>query len=166
MHTFLLSSFVAFYFQDNLISRYQAKISDSKLTVKVKHAKKICDEVLAAFETAASYTDEPFLMNANALESVAKGRYVLSLVANYLYKFFIEGDSKFSNDLDVHREFKYLLESVKRLCLESASTTPQLFLVRQLVRRYGFDCVRTLGRFQELQWIIPPEARQQVRLTQ
>ncbi|XP_068731195.1 E3 ubiquitin-protein ligase rnf213-alpha-like [Montipora capricornis] len=147
--------------EDNLISRYQAKISDSKLTVKLKHAKKICDEVIAAFETAASYTDEPFLMNANALESVAKGRYVLTLVANYLYKFFIEGDSKFSSDFDVQREFKYLLESVKRLCLKSASTTPQLFLVRQLVRRYGFDCVRTLGRFQELQWIIPPEARQE-----
>ena len=101
-------------------------------------------------------------MDANALENVAKGRYVLTLVANYLYKFFIEGDSNFSNDLEVQREFKYLLESVKRLCLESASTTPQLFLVRQLVRRYGFDCVRTFGTFQELQWIVPQETRQQV----
>ncbi|XP_068735057.1 LOW QUALITY PROTEIN: E3 ubiquitin-protein ligase rnf213-alpha-like [Montipora capricornis] len=147
--------------EDNLISRYQAKIFDSKLTFKLKHAKKICDEVFTAFEIDASYTDEPFQMNASVLESVAKGRYVLTLVANYLYEFNIEGESNVSNELDVKREFKNLLESVKRLFLESASTTPQFFLVRQLVRRYGFDYVRTLGKFQELQWVIPSEARQQ-----
>ena len=103
-------------------------------------------------------------MNANALESVAKGRHVLSRVADYLYKFFIKGDSSISGDHDVKREFASLLEAVKRLCPESPSpSTPHMFLLRQLVRCYGFDCVRTLGRYQELQWIVPPDARQQVR---
>ena len=103
-------------------------------------------------------------MNANALESIAKGRYVLTRVADYLYKFVIKGDSSISGDHDVKREFAWLLEAVKRLCPESTSpSTPHMFLVRQLVRCYGFDCVRTLVRYQELQWIVPPDARQQVR---
>ena len=102
-------------------------------------------------------------MNSNALESVAKGRHVLTRVADYLYRFFIDGDSSISG-YDVQREFASLLQAVKRLCPESLSlSTPHMFLVRQLVRCFGFDCVRTLGRYQEVAWIVPPDARQQVR---
>ena len=121
--------------------------------------------MFTAFKTepAAIDNDGPFEMNANSLESVAKGRYVLTLVAYYLYKFFFEGDSCYSGDLDAQRELMLLLHSAKRLCIEGFSNTPQLFLVRQLVRRYGFDCVRTLVGYRELEWIVPPEARQQVR---
>ena len=134
------------------------------MTVQLKQATKICNEVFVTLEAVASFGDKPFDMNANALESVAKGRHVLTRVADYLYKFFIKGDSSISGDHDVRREFASLLEAVKRLCPESPSpSTPHMFLVRQLVRCYGFDCVRTLGRYQELQWIVPPDARQQVR---
>ena len=114
-------------------------------------------------ETVAIDDDGFFGMNADSLESVAKGRYVLTLVADYLYKFFIEGGSSYSADLDAKRELMSLLESAKRLCIEGPSSTPQLFLVKQLVRRYGFDCVRTLVGYRELEWIVPPEARQHVR---
>lgn len=72
-----------------------------KLIVKLKYVKKICDEVLVVFEIVVFYIDEFFLMNVNVLESVVKGCYVLFLVVNYLYKFFIEGDFKFFNDFDV-----------------------------------------------------------------
>ena len=46
--------------------------------------------------------------------------------------------------------------------MEVSSSTPQLYLLKQLVRRYGLDCVRTLVEYEELAWILPPEARQQV----
>lgn len=135
------------------------------MTVKLKHAKKICDEVFSAFntETVAIDDDGFFEMNANSLESVAKGRYVLTLVADYLYKFFIKGGPSYSADLDAQRELMSLLDSAKRLCIGGSSSTPQLFLVKQLVRRYGFDCVRTLVGDRKQEWIVPPEARQQVR---
>ena len=132
---------------------------DSKLTVKFKHAKKICDEAFKAF---AVDDDRSLEMIANSLEAVAKGRYVLTLVADYLFKCFIEGDSSYSGDYDARRELMSLLESARRLCVEGSSSTPQLYLVKQIVRRYGFDCVRTLAGYRELEWILPPEARQQV----
>ena len=106
-------------------------------------------------------------MSALSLDGVAKGRYVLSLVVEYLYKLFIEGDSRY-NDLDAKREVMLLLESARKLCTEVSSSTPQqastpqLYLLKQLVKRYGLDCVRTLGEYEELVWILPPEARQQV----
>ena len=141
-----------------MISRYQAKVSDSKLTVKFKHAKKICDE---AFKALSLNSEKSFEMSADTLEAVAKGRYVLKLVADYMFKCFIEGDSSY-RDFDAQRELMSLLESARRFCVEGSSPTRQLYLLKQLVRLYGFDCVRTLGRYQELEWVLPLEARQQV----
>ena len=134
-------------------------MADSKLTVKLKYAKKICDE---AFRALTGNEEGSLEINANVLEGVAKGRYVLALVADFLYKWFIEGDSSYTKDLDVEREAGYLLVSARKLCMEGSSTTSQLYLLKQLVRRYGFDCVRTMGGYKELEWILPPEARQQV----
>ena len=141
-----------------MISRYQAKVSDSKLTVKFKHAKKICEE---AFKALSVNSDKSFEISADSLEAVAKGRYVLNLVADYMFKCFIEGDSSY-RDLDARRELMSLLESARCFCVEGSSSTPQLYLLKQLVRLYGFDCVRTLGGYQELEWVLPLEARQQV----
>ena len=142
-----------------MISRYQAKVSDSKLTVKFKHAKKICEE---AFKALNVNSDKSFEMSVGTLEAVAKGRYVLKLVADYVLICFIEGDSSYTRDLDAQRELMLLLEFARRFCVEGSSSTPQLYLLKQLVRLYGFECVRTMGGYQELEWVLPLEARQQV----
>ena len=133
-------------------------MADSKVTVKLKHAKKTCQDALTALKASDEDSAE---MSALSLDGVAKGRYVLSLVVEYLYKLFIEGDSSYK-DLDAKREVMLLLESARKLCMEVSSSTPQLYLLKQLVWRYGLDCVRTLGEYKELAWILPPEARQQV----
>ena len=188
-HAALFFLTLFFFSQDILISRYQSKVADSKLTVKLKYAKKICDEAFKALtgnealegvakgrHVLSLLTDvlykrfiegskaltgneqDSFEINANALEGVAKGRHALSLVADFLYKWFIEGDRRYAKDLDVKREAGCLLGSARKLCMEGSSTTPQLYLLQQLVRRYGFDCVRTMGGYKELEWM----ARKQV----
>lgn len=107
--------------------------------------------------------DKACEMNSSSLESVAKGRYVLTVLASYLYKYYVEGDPTYSGDLDVERELLSLIESAKQLCTLGSSRTLLLYLVKQIIRRYGFADVRTLGGYPELEWIVPPEARQQVR---
>ena len=133
-------------------------MADSKLTVKLKHAKKTCEDSFTALRAGDEDSAE---MSPLSLDGVAKGRYVLSLVVEFLYKLFIEGDSRYK-DPDAKSEVKLLLESAMKLCMDVSSSTPQLYLLKQLVRRYGLDCVRTLGECEELDWILPPEARQQV----
>ena len=142
-----------------MISRYQAKVSDSKLTVKFKHAKRICEEAIKALSVDS---DKACEISTASLEAVAKGRYVLKLVADYMFKCFIQGDSSYTKDLDAQRELMLLLESARRFCVEGSSPTPQLYLLKQLVRLYGFDWVRNLGGHQKLEWVLPLEARQQV----
>ena len=133
-------------------------MADSKLTVKLKHTKKTCE---ASFEALTASDEDSAKMSARSLDGVAKGRYVLSLVVEYLYKLFIEGDCSYK-ERDAKKEVMLLLDSVRKLCREVSSSTPQLYLLKQLVRRYGLDCVRTLGEYEELAWILPSEARQQV----
>lgn len=120
------------------------------------NARKICDE---ACEALTLYTEDSCTMSANSLEAVAKGRYVLTMVADCIYNCFIEKDSSYK-DLDAKRELMSLLESARRLC---SSSTPQLYLVKQLVRSYGYNCVRTLSKNRKLIWILPLEARRRVR---
>ena len=107
--------------------------------------------------------DKACEVNSRSLESVAKGRYVITELASYLYKCYIEGDPTYSEDLDVQRELLSLIESAEQLCTLGSSRTLLLYLVKQIIRRYGFAYVRTLGGYRELEWIVPPEARQQVR---
>ena len=133
-------------------------MADSKLTVKLKHTKKTCEE---SFKALTASDEDSAEMSALSLDGVAKGRYVLSLVVEYLYKLFIEGDCSYK-ERDAKKEVMLLLDSVRKLCREVSSSTPQLYLLKQLVRRYGLDCVRTLGEYEELAWILPSEARQQV----
>ena len=133
-------------------------MADSKLTVKLKHTKKTCEE---SFKALRASDEDSAEMSALSLDGVAKGRYVLSLVVEYLYKLFIEGDCSYK-ERDAKKEVMLLLDSVRKLCREVSSSTPQLYLLKQLVRRYGLDCVRTLGEYEELAWILPSEARQQV----
>ncbi|XP_022801884.1 E3 ubiquitin-protein ligase rnf213-alpha-like, partial [Stylophora pistillata] len=143
--------------EDLFVSQYQAKFADRRLTLKLKHATENCEGTV----TALTHIDEDSAeMSARSLEGVAKGRFVLSLVVELLYKLFIEGDSSY-RDEKVKREVTKLLVSARKLCLEMSSSTPQLYLLKQLVRRYGLDCVRTLGQFKELEWILPSETRQQ-----
>ena len=133
-------------------------MADSKLTVQLKHTKKTCEE---SFKALRASDEDSAEMSALSLDGVAKGRYVLSLVVEYLYKLFIEGDCSYK-ERDAKKEVMLLLDSVRKLCREVSSSTPQLYLLKQLVRRYGLDCVRTLGEYEELAWILPSEARQQV----
>ena len=133
-------------------------MADLKITLKLKHAKKTCEESFTALKASDEDSAE---ISALSLDWVAKGRYVLSLVVEYIYNFFIEGDSSYK-DLDAKSEVMLLLESARKLCMEVSSSTPWLYLLNQLVRRYGLDCVRTLGEYEELAWILPPEAIQQV----
>ena len=127
------------------------------MTLRLKHATKKCEE--AVRDLTATDEDSAEISDVS-LEGVAKGRYSLSLVVELFYKLFIEGDS-YKDEKD-KREVTKLFESAKRLCKGLSSSAPHLYLLKQLVRRHGLDCVRTLDEYGELEWILPLDARQQV----
>ena len=92
------------------------------------------------------------------LEGVAKARYTLALTAEFMYKSTVENTEPW-NDRQIKMELETLFETVRRLCYESLSPAPRLFLLKQLARRFGVEAIHVLCGRKELEWIVPPESR-------
>ena len=92
------------------------------------------------------------------LEGVAKARYTLALTAEFMYKSTVENTEPW-NDRQIKMKLETLFETVRRLCYESLSPAPRLFLLKQLARRFGVEAIHVLCGRKELEWIVPPESR-------
>ena len=100
-------------------------------------------------------------MSFSPLECFAKVRFALSVVAETL-----KGQMELKNPNDIVEEFSsatYLFEAAKNICTSSDlnhidasdSFGPNIYLLKLLIRRYGFT---TLPKFVELHdWLIPKE---------
>ena len=97
-------------------------------------------------------------LDVDVLEGVAKARYTLALTAEFMYKSTVENTEPW-NDRQIKMKLETLFETVRRLCYESLSPAPRLFLLKQLARRFGVETIHMLCGRQELEWIVPPESR-------
>ena len=82
------------------------------------------------------------------VEAVAKVRFSLLVVAEELQASRLRGD---------------LLIAARELCVDgnfkiTNATGPVVYLLKLLVRRYGFPCLRTID--EEYPWVIPKDLRQ------
>ena len=92
------------------------------------------------------------VFDVNSLQNVAAIRAALNILWKYL-------DENFDENLRKYNNLQTLLDVTKRLC-ESENRSPiRLFLLKQLVRKYGIDNVKKRCEKKELQWILPPESQ-------
>lgn len=97
-------------------------------------------------------------LDVDVLEAVAKARYALALVAEFMYKSATENDVPW-NDLQVNNELQILFEGARRMCYKSLSHVPRLYLLKQLARRFGVESINVLCDRRDSEWIVPPESR-------
>ena len=144
-------------FQDSLISLYSK--TSGNLLVMIKLAQPLCDECTPLLN-AGSLQQHTRELDVVVLEGVAKARYVLALVADFMYKFAVEDRNAAPwNDLQIRNELETLFEGVRRMCCQGSSPVPRLYLLKQLVRRYGVDAINVLCGIKAFEWIVPPESR-------
>ncbi|XP_068694638.1 E3 ubiquitin-protein ligase rnf213-alpha-like [Montipora foliosa] len=142
--------------EDSLISQY-AKLSDN-LLVMIKLTQQLCDECTPHL---TSSTIQPVReVDVVLLESVAKARYILGLAAQFMHKAIVE-DSAIWNDFQIGRELQTLFDAIRRMCLKSLTPSPRLYLLKQLARRFGVEAIHAVCKIKELNWIVPPESRDQ-----
>lgn len=147
--------------QDSLISLYSK--TSGNLLVMIKLAQQLCNECtpLLISNAVQQCTRE---LDVIVLEGVAKARYALALAAEFMYKSTVEGTSPW-DDLQIRSELKTLFEGVRRMCCKCLSPVPRLYLLKQLVRRFGVESIHVLCGLKEFEWIVPPESRdKQVKL--
>ena len=95
----------------------------------------------------------------DSLEAVAKARYILGMTAEYLYMSCVSDDEKWVKP-ETRNALELLFTKVKALCTFSHSRSPALFLLKQLVKRYGGHSIATISQNEELSWIVPAEFQQ------
>ena len=125
----------------------------------IKLAQQLCNECtpLLTSDSLQQHTRE---LDVVVLEGVAKARYVLALVADFMYKTAVEHrDTDFWNEWQIRNELENLFEGVRRMCCEGSSPVPRLYLLKQLVRRYGAESIHVLCGIKAFEWIVPPESR-------
>ena len=91
-----------------------------------------------------------------SLEAVAKARYILGVTAEYLYTSCVSDDEKWSKP-DTRNALDLLFNNVRALCTAGHSRSPALYLLKQLVKRYGGHSIVTISQNEELSWIVPAE---------
>ena len=120
----------------------------------IKLARQLCDDCKPLLISSAPHPTREI----DVLEGVAVARYTLALTAEFMYKSTVENTEPW-NDRQIKMELETLFETVRRLCYESLSPAPRLFLLKQLARRFGVEAIHVLCGRKELEWIVPPESR-------
>ncbi|XP_067056125.1 E3 ubiquitin-protein ligase rnf213-alpha-like isoform X2 [Acropora muricata] len=141
--------------EDSIIKKY-AKLSNN-LPAMIKLAQQLCVECTPSLTSSRSEPERE--VDVVLLENVAKGRYVLGVTAEFMT--LIEEESIWDNLL-IKKELLSLIEAVKTMCCKSAAfSSPRLYLLKQLTRRFGVEVIHTLSERNELDWIVPLESRAQ-----
>ena len=90
------------------------------------------------------------------LEAVAKTRYLLGVTAEYLYMSCVSDDEQWRKP-GTRDSLDLLFANVRALCTVGHSRSPALYLLKQLVKRYGGHSIATISQNEEHSWIVPAE---------
>ena len=122
----------------------------------IKLAQQLCDECAPLLISSSLHPTRE--LDVIVLEGVAKARYILAMTAEFMYKSAVENTEHW-NTQQIKKELETLFEAVRKMCYKSLSPVPRLYLLKQLVRRFGAEAIHLLCGRKELEWIVPPESR-------
>jgi hypothetical protein len=144
---------VNFLYQDSLNSKFNKRASELPLDQKLRLLER--DYKAAAALFCESRGDQ--VLDVKWLEGIANTRFVLSLAAEFMYKSRTEAKNQTWSHPDVKRALDRLLNEVQKICVQTLYTTPRLFLLKQLSRKFGFESISVLAL--EFGWILPAAAK-------
>ena len=130
-----------------------SKNANLDLTVNIGVLTKLCQDALKILNEDFISSDE---LQVDSLEAIAKARYVLGMTAEYLYMSCVSDDEKWSKR-ETRVALDLLFTNVRALFTSGHSKSPALYLLKQLVKRYGGHSIATISQNEELSWIVPTE---------
>ena len=96
-------------------------------------------------------------LDVEALQGVANARFALALIAKFMFMSGSEDREGPWQKEEIRRGLKVLFDEARRMCCETQNSPPHIYLLKQLVRRFGLDSVKRLSKRNDLKWILPPE---------
>ena len=135
-----------------------AKFSDLDLSLTIGIFNKLCQDALLILEKDFASSDE---LPVASLEAIAKARYALDKTSEFMYMSVVSSDEMWTNP-ETRGALNSLFTTVQALCTSGRSRYPALFLLKQLVKRYGVHSIATISQNEELSWIVPAEFQQRM----
>ena len=130
------------------------------LYIQIGTVNKLCQDALKTLQEDLTSFDE---IQVDSLEAIAKARYTLGMAAQFLFMSCVSDDAKWRQP-ETRGAMDCFFKTVEALCTSGRSRSPALFLLKQLVKRYGGHSIVTVSQNQELSWIVPAEfQRKEVR---
>ena len=162
-YCFVYRSEIQVLYSYNLQNSYAstlAKNATLELQISIGIITKFCQDALKILNEVFTSSDE---LQVKSLDAVAKARYALGMTAEFLYLSCVSDDEKWRKH-ETRGALELLFNKVQALCTCGHSRSPALYLLKQLVKRYGGHCIATISQHEELSWIVPAEFQQrQVR---
>ena len=123
------------------------------LQLKISVAQDMCKDATVVLTSQASCQAQQ--LDVGALQGVAKARFALALVAEFM---FMSNEEPWQ-EREIRNGLEDLFEEARRMCNETQSSVPHVYLLKQLVCRFGLDSVKQLSKRKDLEWILPPGDR-------
>ena len=142
---------LSFHHQNSWASDFATKGLD--LSVRIGIVTKLCKDALEYLKEDDSNSDE---FQVASLDAVAKLRYALSVAAEFLYMRCISDEEPWISDA-TRSWLSPLFDTIKAVSTYSGSRGPAMFLLKQLVKRYGCHSIGTVKQYEHFSWIIPAD---------
>ena len=140
------------YLQNSYASTL-AKNANLDLHLSIGIITKFCQDALQVLNKDFASSDE---LQVESLDAIAKARYALGMTAEFLYLSCVSDDEKWRKN-ETCGALEFLFAEVKALCTSGDSRSPALYLLKQLVKRYGGHSIVTVSQNEDLSWIVPAE---------
>ena len=114
--------------------------------VQIVKATRMLESSLQVF--SVELRTSPNLISASSLQTIATIRAALEVLSTYL------GDN-YATNAEINETFPFFLQAARKLCAMANRSAIRLFLLKQLVRKYGIDTMKEKCEQSELQWILP-----------
>lgn len=88
------------------------------------------------------------VLNVNVLQTAAATRGSLKVLSMYI-------DENYTSNMQELEKLPTFLEVARNLCTGENRSAIRLFLLKQLVRKYGIGTTKERCQNEELQWILP-----------
>ncbi|XP_064634464.1 E3 ubiquitin-protein ligase rnf213-alpha-like [Lineus longissimus] len=145
-HVIELSLLCARCFEDSYHSHCSSEsrgdVLEERIRMGTEHLESACDHLVTE------------VLDITKVEAIAKTRFGLAVAAEMMYRIHVVEEDGHDR-VAVQR----LWEVARRVHSNSQSKWPRLYLVKQLCRTYGMDCLSTISRVHYLEWILPDEAK-------
>ncbi|XP_077863041.1 E3 ubiquitin-protein ligase rnf213-alpha-like [Saccoglossus kowalevskii] len=137
--------------EDALYNKVVKIDSNSKLSI-------IHDAILIIEKAIQFRLEEPDLVNIDQLEHIASVRFGLTVTAEVMYQYCSSNPQRNQSGQQYMQYVWRLMEVAKTYCEKCDSSLPRDFLLKQLCRRYGSDCLQSIIHDQRgTEWLLPAD---------